>query len=187
MTYRRRWNGDEYYPRGKFITDKYGKEIYARDRNRNEFYPKRKDVVFARDNSGTFYYAKDSMGNEIYPVKKNRSIFIRDSLNPNIKLALNADGSQRYPADSKGNEYYLTEDGKPFLLRKQNGEIYYAKNRKGHPMIPWNHIQNVCENEPLIYMRDSVDNLVYMKESCYLRCQAYLKCPLCDRWMTSCL
>lgn len=188
MAYQRRWNGDEYYPRDKFNTDKYGKEVYARDRKNNEFYPKSKKNVFARDNSGMFYYAKDNMGNEFYPVRKNKSIFIQDSLNPNIKLALYADGTQRYPVDSKGNEYYLTENGKPYLMRRNNGEIYFAKNRKDCSLIPWNHIQHLCENEPLIYLRDSAGNLVYVRESSiYLRCQAYLKCPICDRWITSCL
>lgn len=186
MSYQRRWNGNEYYPRDKFNTDRYGKEIYARDRKNNEFYPKRRKVVFARDSSGEFYYAKDNVGNEFYPVRKNKSIFIEDSLNPNIKLALNADGSQRYPNDCNGNEYYLTENGKPYLMRKVNGEIYFAKSRRGYTLIPWNHIQN--ENEPMIYLRDSAGNLVYVKEcSLYLRCQGKLRCPKCDRWITTCI
>lgn len=187
MTYQKDWTGNERYPRDRFYKDKYGKEFYARDKKNNEFYPRNRKVVFARDSSGMFYYAKDNMGNEFYPVKKNKSILITDSTSPNGKLALYADGSQRYPYDTKGNEYYLTADEKPYLMRKENGEVYFAKNRNGYPMIPWNYIQNICENEPLIHFRDSAGNLVYMKESCiYLRCQAIIKCPICDRWITKC-
>ena len=194
--YPRKRNGDEFYPKDEFIKDRFGRETYARDRKGNQLYPKRSKRVFARDRSGEFYYAKDNMGNEHYPIIKNKSVFIQDSLNANMKLALGADGSQRYPSDSKGNEYYLTENQIPFLMRNQNGEVYFAKNRKGYPMIPWNYLHQVADNEPLVYVRDSAGNLVYVKESLFpsalhllirCMCNASLICPRFDECITKCI
>ena len=86
-------------------------------------------------------------------------------LNNNVKLAFNIDGSQRYPTDSKGNEYYLKDNDMPFLMKNQNGQVFFAKTCKGYEMIPWNHLQYFVQNEPLVWTKDSADNLVYIKES----------------------
>lgn len=164
--YRKNWKGDERYPNGEFLSNDQGKQIYARDRKGNQYYPKRNKNVFARDGFDECYYAKDKFGNEYYPIKNKKSLLVKDSLNSNVRLALYADGTQRYPIDSKGNEYYLTDENqRPFILKKKDGEVYFAKNRKGYPMIPWNCIENI--NEPLVYTWDSAGNLVYIKESLF--------------------
>lgn len=193
--YPRKRNGDEYYPKGEFVKDRFGREAYARDRNGNQIYPKGKKRLFARDDSGEFYYARDNRGNEYYPIVKNQSVLIRDFKNPSVKLAIDIDGNQRYPTDSKGNEYYLTENEIPYLMRNKDGETFFAKNRNGHPMIPWNFLQLVADSQPLVYFRDSAGNLVYVKESVvpptlqpFIRCMCYitLLCPHHEDCITRC-
>lgn len=186
--YPKKRNGDEYYPKtgDNFVVDRDGKEIYARDRTGKELYPNREDNVFARDATGDFYYAKDARGNEYYPVRGNRSLFIVDHTNQNIRLALMADKTQRYPQDGKGNEYYWRENGEPLLMRTSTGERYLAKSRNGHALIPWNYMKDYISNEPCVYSKDSNGNTVYVKESAFppafkalIRCICHISviCP----------
>lgn len=186
--YPKRRNGDEYYPKGEanFVVNRDGKEIYARDRRGNQIYPNREHNIFAQDCAGDYYYAKDARGNEYYPIRDNRSLFIIDHTNKNIRLALMVDGTQRYPKDAKGNEYYLRENKQPLLMRKSSGERYLAKSRNGHALIPWNYIQDYISEEPCVYSRDTDGNTVYVKESAFppafkalIRCICHISviCP----------
>lgn len=185
-SYPRRW-GSEYYPStGEFVVNNFGKEIYARDKRGNQIYPNRNQNIFARDATGDYYYAKDFLNNEYYPVKNNRSLFITDPINMNIRLALYADGSQRYPTDSRGNEYYLRENGQPILMRRKNGDYYLAKNKNGHMLVPWNYMKEYIGNEPCVYSKDAAGNSIYVKESAVppalkalVRCICYISiiCP----------
>lgn len=167
--YPRKRNGDEYYPKQgpPFLTDEYGKQVYARDRKGNQIYPDRDQNVFAMDATGDFYYAKDLHGNEYYPVRKNKSLFITDKENKRILLALYADRTQRYPKDGKGNEYYLRDEKEPFLMRRNSGESYLAKSRNGTVLIPWNFLKEYIGEEPCVYSRDADGNTVYVKESAF--------------------
>lgn len=164
--YPKKRNGDEYYPSNmEWVVNDRGDQVYARNRRRCEIYPNRIQNVFARDASGNYYYAKDIKGDEYYPVRGNQSLFLMAGIN-NLKLARYADGSERYPQDSKGNEYYFREGKKhPLLMRRNTGEFYLARSRKGHELIPWNHLQEYVSNEPCVYSRDSNGNTVYLKES----------------------
>lgn len=167
-SYPKRRSGSEYYPaRSKtgFVVNESGKEMYAVDRKGCQLYPNRDRQIFARDCSGDFYYAKDAQGNEYYPVRSNQSLFLIDSVNSRIRLALYADGTQRYPQDARGNEYYFKDREHPFLMKKHSGESYLARSKNGHELIPWNHIQDYISNEPCVYSRDSNGNTVYLKES----------------------
>ncbi|KAG8172418.1 hypothetical protein JTE90_011751 [Oedothorax gibbosus] len=162
-----------------FYRDEEGQDRYARDRNGNEMYPKRKKDIFARDSIGEEYYARDKLGNECYPCLKNKSILI-----PN-RLARYSNGNQRYPTDSRGNEYYLQDQGKPYLLYQEDGQTYLAKNRKCIPMIPWNFLQ-FMDDKPYVYIQDSAGNCVYVHETdmsqslkmiCSCLCQCVTLCP----------
>lgn len=165
----------------KFTTNADGKQLYARDSHNNEVYPPCKTNIFARDERYQEYYARDCNGNQIYPVVDGMSLLIPG------KLARYANGDERYPYDEKGNEYYLLEDGKPYLLKQWNGETYFAKNRKGIPLIPWNFVK-VTDDRPFICTRDVGGTSVYVHEpdlpqslkmlcNCLCQCATSLKCP----------
>ena len=187
--YPKRRNGDEYYPRAfiSFVRNEYGVECYAIDRKGNQIYPNRERNIFARNASGNYYYAKDVNGNEYYPVRNNKSLYFLDPENQLIRLALKADGTQRYPIDSKGNEYYWKKEGKqPFLLRRNTGEIYLARSKNGHELIPWNYLQEFIGEDPCVFARDANGNTVYIKESTFptafralIRCICHISviCP----------
>ena len=189
QNYPKRRNGDEYYPRGfhAFLRNKNGKEYYARDCKGNQIYPKRDRNVFARDASGNYYYAKTVFGDEYYPIQKNKSLYLIDPENQVIRLALKADGTQRYPTDAKGNEYYWCHQEKgPFLLRQSTGEHYLAQNKNGHKLIPWNHLQDFIGEDPCVFSKDANENTVYIKESTFppafralIRCICHISviCP----------
>lgn len=181
--------GDEYYPPRSpkpFVVDASGRERYARDAQGNEKYPQRLETPFARDAAGEGYYARDALGNEYYPVRNNRALFLHDPVRGGIRLALMADGTQRYPCDAKRNEYYWQDQGKPMLLRKNTGHVYLARSKNGHELIPWNHLQESVGPEPCVFSKDANGNTVYLRESDFpppfkalIRCLCHISviCP----------
>ena len=187
MTYPKRRNGDEYYPKSQtpFVMEDDGRERYARDHDGNEMYPKRKNNLFAKNAMGEEYYAQDKVGNELYPCFHGQSILIPG------RLARYANGNQRYPTDAKGNEYYLQDQGKPYLMRQKDGETYLAKTRKGIPMIPWNSMK-VTDDKPYMCTQDASGNCVYVHETdlpqslkmfCNCLCQCVTLCPAMLRYL----
>ncbi|KAG8173086.1 hypothetical protein JTE90_001070 [Oedothorax gibbosus] len=98
---------------------------YARDKNGNEIYPRRRHTLFSRNEEGQEYYARDKNGNEFYPCLNGQSVVIPE------RLAKFANNTQRYPSDAKGNEYYLQHQGKPYLLRQESGGNVLGQTRKG--------------------------------------------------------
>lgn len=181
MEYPKRRNGSEYYSKATepFLKGENGRERYARDKNGNELYPRRKHNLFARNEKGQMYYARDRDGNEFYPCLNGQSIVIPG------RIAKFANNTQRYPSDAKGNEYYLQHEGEPYLLRQESGETYLAKTRKGIPMTPWNEL-HVNDNKPYVCTRDAAGNCVYVHETdlppslksiCNCLCHCVTICP----------
>lgn len=168
--------------RNKFVVDARGRQLYARDRFGREVYNVRGGGnLFARDEHNAEYYARDAEGNEYYPCVNGQTRMIPD------KLALYHDGTQRYPADHRGNEFYWSKEGKPYVLCKSDGELYFARNRRGFPLIPWNHVK-ILDDTPYWCTRDVGGTLVYVHASelperwkrmcdCLCRCALQCLCP----------
>lgn len=186
--YPRHRNGDEYYPVGRkpFIVDPGGKERYARDRKGNELYPKNKNNQFARDKHFREYYARDCKNNEFYPRRNGFSLVIR-TIN-GYEMAKWANGLRRYPTDAEGNEYYLTKNGLPILIHRDDGEPYFAKNKRGVFCIPWNVLHEyVTDTESHVETTDSLGNRVFiwkndlpqnsLNGTCRCLCVMFAKCP----------
>jgi len=163
------------------VVDEGGKQLYARYWFGNEVYPQRDTFLFARDETNKEYYARDTEGNEMYPCFSGQTRMISG------KLAKYRNGTQRYPADIGGNEYYLSHEGRPYLLVTAAGTPYFAKNRRGYSLIPWNSVV-ITDDTPYLCTRDAGGTVVYVHETelpesfktmckCLCRCASSSMCP----------
>ncbi|GFY66888.1 hypothetical protein TNIN_179181 [Trichonephila inaurata madagascariensis] len=163
-------NGSEYYKYRKkktnyFVKTRNGDERYAFDIKKGEIYPK-KGLLYAKNRMGKLYYARDLKGNEKYGIRNKKSVLIDHE--GEIQLAKYQSGKERYPYDHKGNEYYLTCDNEPYLLRDEEGIKYYAQDRKGNTLIPWNYYNY---DKEWMETTDSNNNKVYCPiNNCPINC-----------------
>lgn len=167
--------GDEYYPedadrvgwkrfsRRRRVSSPFykepwtGYELYARDRQGRQIYPRGKEMLFAQDRWGRQYYAKDTDNNEYYPIREGRSQLITVPEQKTIRLAQDSDGRLKYPVDENGNEYYLKQaDGSLIVLQNEFGAPYWAKTRSGLEMIPIQY----AHDESNLHVWDADENLV---------------------------
>lgn len=139
MLYKCDKKGNEFYNYKKnkpvFMTNEQNDQIYARDVNGNEIYPKR---GIAKDRYYNYHYAKDAGGNEYYPSCKKFDIMITKK-NGDVLIAKLNSMKQRYPKDKHGNEFYpIDRNDRPFYLINEYGRRYYGRN-KFNSIVPLNN------------------------------------------------
>lgn len=123
-------NGNEFYYYCKkkpvFAYNKENDQIYAKDLNGNEIYPKR-GIFLAQDRYANYYYARDVDGNEYYPTFRKFDVMIPKRRGGDVLIARFKSCRQRYPKDKMGQEHYpVTRDLQPFYLLNEEGSRYEA-------------------------------------------------------------
>ncbi|GFS72657.1 uncharacterized protein TNCV_1420601 [Trichonephila clavipes] len=135
--------GEYYLTQGEQVfAIKEVKPYYAKDKDKNEFYPVVNDeekvihFVYANDASGNEKYPHDTQENQIafkaqgakgwiYATNKNKNAFYpTDNTRKDIVLGdyiYKNDGSFKYPLNKEGHPVYETDDA-------TNDEVYFVKN-----------------------------------------------------------
>lgn len=148
-----------------FLKNDEEDEIYACDEETGEEIYPRRGHPFARNRYGEEYYAKNFKGDEKFPIRKRKSIpIVREGV---PVIPRQNSGKQIYPATSRGDQYYFIDpnnDNEPFLLRDENGYVFFAENRSGVKLIPHQYfLKQFEQKEATKYFLtvDAARNAVY--------------------------